>query len=80
MFCNIASVLSFGHKAYGILAPWAGIEPAPPVLEGGYHCVNPLYSPLDLQGRPGLSHFVFFCYFCKYVPLKKNNTLLAYNV
>ena len=24
----------FGHKAYGILAPWLGIEPIPPALEG----------------------------------------------
>ena len=33
---NIASILFwfFGPKAFGILAPWSGIEPAPPTLEG----------------------------------------------
>ena len=33
----IASVLCFGffgREACGILAPWPGIEPAPPALEG----------------------------------------------
>ena len=24
----------FGHEASGILAPWPGIEPIPPALEG----------------------------------------------
>ena len=24
----------FGHEAYGILAPWPGIEPEPPAFEG----------------------------------------------
>ena len=28
MFCF------FDHKAYGILAPWPGIKPAPRVMEG----------------------------------------------
>ena len=28
MFCF------FGREACGILAPWPGIEPAPPILEG----------------------------------------------
>ena len=27
-------VLVFGVKAGGILAPWPGVEPAPPALEG----------------------------------------------
>ena len=27
-------VLDFGHEACGILAPWPGIEPALPALEG----------------------------------------------
>ena len=35
----------FAHEACGILAPWPGIEPAPPTLEGEV-------LPLDCQGSP----------------------------
>jgi len=37
----------FDHKAYGILAPWPGIEPAASALEG--KVLN--------TGRPGKSFF-----------------------
>ena len=31
----------FGHKACGILAPWPGIEAAPPALEGTVSTTGP---------------------------------------
>ena len=31
----------FGHKARGILAPWSGIKPAPPALEGEVSTTKP---------------------------------------
>ena len=42
----------FGHEACGILAPWPGMEPAPPVLEG----------EVWTTGLPGKSrsHFLYF--------------------
>ena len=42
-------VLVFSHKACGILAPWLGIEPAPPALEG----------KVLTTGPPGKSHTYF---------------------
>ena len=45
---NIASVLYWfsGHKAYGILAAWPGIELAPLVLEGKVLSTGPLGKSL----------------------------------
>ena len=37
----------FGHEAYGILAPWPGIKPAPPGLEGKVSTTEPLGKSLD---------------------------------
>ena len=34
-------VLVFGGRHVGILAPWPGIEPAPPALEGGVSTTGP---------------------------------------
>ena len=33
-YCFCFMFWFFGHEACGILAPWTGIEPAPPALEG----------------------------------------------
>ena len=33
-YCLCFAFFFFGHKACGILAPWSGIEPTPPTLEG----------------------------------------------
>ena len=38
-------VFYFGHKAWGILAPWVGIEPVSPVLEGKVLTTGPPGSP-----------------------------------
>ena len=38
----------FGHKAYGILAPWPGIEPAPPALEGEILTTGLPGKPLEI--------------------------------
>ena len=41
----------FGHKACGSLAPWWGVDPVPPAVEGKY---QPL-DPPPPQGKPGSS-------------------------
>ena len=49
---HIASVyvLRFlGHEASGILAPWPGIEPVPPVLEGEVLIIGPPGKPQDTK-------------------------------
>ena len=38
----------FGPEACGILAPWPGIEPAPPALEGEVLTTGPPGKSLDL--------------------------------
>ena len=48
MFCY------FGHEACGILAPWPGIKPATPALEGE------VLAPLDHQEAPGPSFWISF--------------------
>ena len=40
----------FGHKAHGILAPYPGIKPTPPAMEG----------KMLTTGQPGESSFVHF--------------------
>ena len=39
----------FGHEACGILAPWPGIEPAPPALE----------SEVLTTGLPGIPYHYY---------------------
>ena len=46
MFCF------FGHKAYGILALWSGIKPAPPALEGEVLTTGPPGKSLN-RGQDG---------------------------
>ena len=41
---------AFGHEAYGIFAPWPGIEPELPALE----------SKVSTTGMPGTSLESFF--------------------
>ena len=43
----------FGHEACGILAPWPGIEPSPPALEG----------KVLTTGLPGKSLMCWILYF-----------------
>ena len=33
-FITILFLFDIGHEAWGIIAPWPGIEPVPPALEG----------------------------------------------
>ena len=40
-YCSCFVFWFFGHKAYGILAPQPGIEPAPPTLEGEFSTTGP---------------------------------------
>ena len=49
-----------GGKACGILAPWPGIEPAPPALEGGAG-----YYEIITIGLPGESPFQPFLKACR---------------
>ena len=46
MFCF------FGHKAYGMLASWPGIKPAPPALEGEVLTTGPPGKSLN-RGQEG---------------------------
>ena len=39
----------FGPEACGILAPWPGIEPAPPALEGKVLTTGPTGKSLQLR-------------------------------
>ena len=50
-YCFCFMFWFFGQEACGILAPWPGIEPLPPALEGKVLTMN-------RQGSPyGLPHF-----------------------
>ena len=50
-----------GHRAYGILAPRPGIEPAPPALEGEVLTTGPAGKSLKspLKGHCTLSSQAF---------------------
>ena len=39
----------FGHEADGMLAPWPGIEPSPPALEGEVLTIGPPGKAWDQQ-------------------------------
>ena len=49
----------FGYKACGILAPWLGIRPAPPALEGKVLTTDHQGSPTILLVAGG-SHVIEF--------------------
>ena len=68
---NIGFVLfCFGHKPCGILAPWPGIKPTPPALEGevsttgpagktqGRHCDTQYVQPLGMSQSQKLMNHV----------------------
>ena len=48
----------FGHDACGILAPWPGIEPAPPALEGEGLTTGP---PGKSHGQSIIKILIFTC-------------------
>ena len=51
-YCLCFMFLFFGHDACGILAPWPGLKPAPPTLEG----------KVLTTGPPGKSQEYYFIY------------------
>ena len=45
-----------GHKVYWLLAPWSGIEPIYPALDGK------VLKPLDSQGSPFPTVYYIFLF------------------
>ena len=63
-YCFCFMFWPFGRKPCGILAPWPGIEPAPPALEGKVSTTGPpgksLLSVFNSSVSPFLSSFGLF--------------------
>ena len=60
-YCFCFVVCFFGHEACGVLAPWLGIEPTPPALEGEvFNCWAAREGPLVFITNTALAKLLIF--------------------
>ena len=68
-YCFCFVVCFFGHEACGVLAPWLGIEPTPPALEGDILATGPPGKSLNSMEKSYCQAPIFFNFPVSTVPV-----------